>query len=52
MTVEELIAKLRAMPSTACICFRTNEDDPGDYGDVDVFYDKGEVMIDIHGDDD
>ena len=54
MTVAELIEELRAVPQDAFIVFRhTREDVPDDYETVDVFYDKGEVFIDIHsGEDD
>lgn len=53
MTVEELIAELRGLPPTAMLVFRHTRDDiPDDYDTVDVFYDSGEVFIDIHSEDD
>ncbi len=52
MTVEELIEQLRVVPATATVVFRHTRDDiPDDYETVDVFYDKGEVYIDIHSED-
>lgn len=54
MTVEDLLEMLKPLPPQAQVVFRHDRDDlPDDYEAVDVFYDRGEVFIDIHsGDED
>lgn len=52
MTVAELIEELKAVPQDLPIVFRHDRNDvPDDYETVDVFYDRGEVFIDIHSGD-
>ncbi len=53
MTVRELIEELKAVPQDAYVVFRHTRDDvPDDYETVDVFYNRGEVFIDIHSGED
>ena len=53
MTVAELIEELKALPPDALVVFRhTRNDVPDDYTTVNCFYDKGEVFIDIPGEED
>lgn len=49
MTVEELIAELKALPPDKLVVFRHTRDDvPEDYETVDCHWDGDEAFIDIH----